>query len=94
MITPLLRGLDIRCAFARALILVHIYGECVEVVQEAFFDVRDAAIGIGMQDFHGGMDTIPILFVNEPLLVDAWKHGYVMEMDASSSFESDGDDRY
>lgn len=86
--------LDIRCAYARALILEQIHGERAEIVQDAFFDVRDAAIGIGMQDFNGGIDTIPIFFVGEPLLVKAWHDGYAMEMEASSCFEDDSDDNY
>jgi hypothetical protein len=97
MMTPSLRGLDIRCAFARALILEQIYGERAEIVQEAFHDVHDAAIILGSQEFEVGIDTPPILFASSRLLVNAWECGYAMGMEFSywsSRFEDDGNDDY
>lgn len=81
--------LEIRCAYARALVLEQIHGERAEIVQEAFLDVRDAAIIAGSQDYDNDNQTPPTMFANSPLLIDAWECGHAMAMEYSYSSKFD-----
>ncbi|RXV64181.1 hypothetical protein D1006_41045 [Burkholderia stabilis] len=64
-----MRGLDIRVAFALARIAVIVDPENTDI-EEVMWDAE----GMGRNDYQCGLE-LPIMFVDEPALANAWKQG-------------------
>lgn len=70
------RGLDVRCAYARGLVLAQVHGDAAEVVQEVMDAVGGRAEEMGRFDFAAGNADAPILFRDAPGLLTRWIVGY------------------
>ena len=79
-----MRGLDIRAAFAIAKIKTLINADAEnEAILIAMFDAEREGFG----DFERDISELPLLFVGEPTLVQAWNRGYDFAAECSEMAE-------
>ena len=82
---PLLRGMDARITMAHAHIAFVIYGDKAPNDAAEAFDAYLKAQNQGFTDFKAGISEIPMLFKDEPILVDGWKSGFAAGYECSLS---------
>ena len=68
-----MRGLEVRVAFASAIVLISIDKEAGNDQMESVFDLAQE---VGAKDFEKNCTDVPVFFRDVPMLVQGWKKGF------------------
>jgi hypothetical protein len=68
--------LEIRCAYARGLVLAQIHGIKSDISQDALLDVRESLLDLGESNYFAGLEQVPTMLADVPCLVAVWEDGY------------------